>query len=91
VSEHTCVRALETPALNWGFRPVTHERGSNLVSFSESHGKFRYCSCMRWRMRSTEFQRSTKEDRIAAMDGLVRDGFRVGVLAYTESSRESAA
>jgi hypothetical protein len=91
VSEHTCVRALETPALNWEFRPVTHERGSDLASFSESHGNFRYCPCMRWRTPSTEFQRSTKEDRIAAMDGLVRDSVRVGVLAYTEGSRESVA
>ncbi len=66
------------------FHPVTRERLPDLARFSEKHGKFRYCSCMRWRMRSTEFQRSTKEDRVAALDDLVRRIKPVGVLAYAE-------
>jgi len=66
------------------FYPVTPERLSDLARFSEQHGKFRYCSCMRWRMRSTEFQRSTKEDRVAALEGTVRLGEPVGILAYSE-------
>ena len=48
------------------------------------HGKFRYCSCMRWRMTSTEYRRSTQEERGAALEGLVRQGTPVGVLAYEE-------
>jgi len=68
----------------WQFRPVTRERLPDLAQFSEQHGKFRYCSCMRWRMRSTEFQRSTKEGRVVALEGLVRQGAPIGILAYKE-------
>ena len=64
------------------FHPVTPERLSDLEQFSKQQGKFRYCSCMRWRMTSTEFKRSTKERRVAALEGLVCQGTPVGVLAY---------
>jgi hypothetical protein len=37
---------------------------------------------MRWRMTSTQFQRSTKEERAEALERLVREGTPVGVLAY---------
>lgn len=66
------------------FHPVTRERLADLARFSEQQGKFRYCSCMRWRMRSTEFRRSTKEGRVAALEGLVRQGTPVGILAYSD-------
>jgi GNAT superfamily N-acetyltransferase len=69
---------------DWQFHPVTPERLPDLAQFSEQHGKFRYCSCMRWRMRSTEFQRSTKEGRVAALEGLVRQGAPIGILAYKD-------
>ena len=65
------------------FRPVTVERLTDLAEFSLCHGKFRYCSCMRWRMTSSAFRRSTKEDRVAALDELVRAGTPVGILAYS--------
>ncbi len=66
------------------FHPVTTERASDLARFSEKHGKFRYCSCMRWRMTSTEFRLSTKESRVAALEALVCQGIPVGVLAYLD-------
>lgn len=66
------------------YHPVTQERLADLAYFSERHGKFRYCSCMRWRLPSTDFQRSTKEDRIAALAALVRDATPVRVLAYRD-------
>ena len=66
------------------FHPVTCERLSDLACFSAQHGKFRYCSCMRWRMRSTDFGRSTKEGRVAALERLVLDGKPIGVLAYLD-------
>jgi GNAT superfamily N-acetyltransferase len=62
--------------------PVTPERLADLDRFSRRHGKFRYCSCMRWRLTSTQYQCSTKESRIAALDELVRQGTPVGILAY---------
>ena len=71
-----------TPKLQ--FHPVTPERLPDLMQFSEQHGKFRYCSCMRWRMKSTEFQRSTKEGRVAALESLVRQNTPVGLLAYAD-------
>lgn len=66
------------------YHPVTVERLADLARFSASHGTFRYCSCMRWRMTSTEYQRSTKEQRIAALDERVCAGVPVGVLAYVD-------
>jgi L-amino acid N-acyltransferase YncA len=66
------------------FHPVTPERLDDLARFSEAHGKFRYCSCMRWRLTSAEYKRSTKERRIAALDTLVEQDTPVGVLAYRD-------
>jgi GNAT superfamily N-acetyltransferase len=66
------------------YHPVTAERRADLARFSETHGKFRYCSCMRWRLTSTEYQRSTKESRIATLDGLVAADTPVGALAYLD-------
>jgi GNAT superfamily N-acetyltransferase len=66
------------------FHPVTPARLSDLARFSERHGKFRYCSCMRWRMRSTEFQHSTKESRVAALEDSVRGAVPVGILGYLD-------
>src|SRR4029079_2730005 len=37
---------------------------------------------MRWRLPSTAYGRSTKDQRVAALEGLVRDGTPIGVLAY---------
>jgi len=64
------------------FHPVTRERLADLHRFSEAHGKFRYCSCMRWRMTSADFKRSAKEHRVLALDQRVLDGVPIGVLAY---------
>ena len=66
------------------FHPVTPERLADLERFSCAHGKFRYCSCMRWRMTSGEFQRSSKEQRVAALAARVAAGEPGGVLAYAE-------
>jgi L-amino acid N-acyltransferase YncA len=61
---------------------VTAARLDDLRRFSEGHGKFRYCSCMRWRLASTAFQKSTKEERIERLEKLVEEKVPVGVLAY---------
>jgi len=66
------------------FHPVMRERLPDLARFSETHGKFRYCSCMRWRLKSADFKGSTKENRVAALEGLVRESTPVGVLAYAD-------
>ena len=66
------------------FRPVTADNLADLERFSRGHGKFRYCSCMRWRMTSTEFRRSNKPKRIEALRGEVANGRPTGVLAYAD-------
>ncbi len=66
------------------YHPVTPERLPDLRRFSEQHGKFRYCSCMRWRLTSGDYQRSTKDSRIATLDNLVARDTPVGVLAYLD-------
>jgi GNAT superfamily N-acetyltransferase len=64
--------------------PVAPDRLDDLARFSEGHGKFRYCSCMRWRMTSAEFQHSTKESRVATLENLVRQGTPIGLLGYVD-------
>lgn len=73
-----------TSSPEFQFLPVTRQRLPDLARFSEEHGKFRYCSCMRWRMPSTLYRRSTKADRVTALESLVRQGTPIGVLAYTD-------
>jgi hypothetical protein len=72
------------PAPLLTFHPVTPERLPGLARFLGSHGKFRYCACMRWRMRSAAFSRSTKEERAGALQRLVHEGTPIGVLAYLD-------
>ncbi len=64
------------------YRPVTSKNLPDLVHFSGCHGKFAYCSCMRWRMKSTVYQKSSKEARASKLEQLVKESVPVGVLAY---------
>lgn len=73
-------------SLDCQFHPVTPERLPDLELFSSQHGKFRFCSCMRWRMTSSQFRRSTTEQRAAALAELVLHGIPVGVLAYAQDN-----
>jgi GNAT superfamily N-acetyltransferase len=67
----------------WTFHPVTPERRPDLDGFSCAHGKFRYCSCMRWRLTSSAFKASTTDERTRALDDLADARSPVGVLAYS--------
>lgn len=60
--------------------PVTPDRLADLARFSGANGKFRYCSCQRWRVPSRRFRAI---DRAAALADAVRAGTPVGVLAYS--------
>ncbi|MGH6857335.1 MAG: GNAT family N-acetyltransferase [Methylocella sp.] len=64
------------------YQTVTREILHDLTTFSGCHGKFEYCSCMRWRMWSTEYQKSTKESRAQRLKQMVSEGLPVGILAY---------
>jgi len=65
------------------FLPVTQQAtAGDLDRFSATYGTFRWCSCQRWRLRSTPFREAGKEGRVAALAGQVAAGEPVGVLAY---------
>jgi len=66
------------------FVPVTAATAGDLERFSGTYGTFRWCSCMRWRLRSTPFRDSGKEGRAAALAEQVSAGEPVGILAYAE-------
>ena len=72
------------PKAQFDFQPVIPERLPDLARFSEEHGKFRYCSCMRWRKRSSQFRRAAKEERVTAREALVQQGIPIGILAYAQ-------
>jgi ribosomal protein S18 acetylase RimI-like enzyme len=72
----------ETPAPELHFRAVTTKTIGDFASFRQAHHAFGSCSCMRWRMKSAEFERSTRSIRMRAFDALVEDGTPVGILAY---------
>jgi GNAT superfamily N-acetyltransferase len=67
---------------NLHIEPVTAERLEDLEHFSQAHGKFRDCSCMRWRTSRADFQVLGPDGRAAALAERVRAGQPVGVLAY---------
>ena len=60
------------------FRPVTPATAGDLERFSAAYGTFRWCSCQRWRLRSTPFREAGKEDRVAVLAGQVAAGEPVG-------------
>ncbi len=70
------------------FLPVTQATAGDLERFSGAHGTFRWCSCQRWRLRSTPFRGAGKEGRVAALAGQVSAGEPVGVLAYDAGDGE---
>ena len=69
-------------AAEFQFRSVSQERLADLERFSAEHGRFSYCSCMRWRMTSSEYRRSSKADRLVALRHRIRSGEATGILAY---------
>ncbi len=72
------------PMSSFTFHPVTPDRLADLDRFSRAHGKFRYCSCMRWRMPGAQYQKSTKEQRVVALEDRVRQSIPIGILAYLD-------
>lgn len=74
---------VDTPsAADLQFRPVTLDCLPDLKRFSAEHGKFGYCSCMRWRMTSSEYRKSSKAERSDGLYARVLEREAVGVLAY---------
>lgn len=70
------------PVAELQFHPVTSERLPDLKHFSAEHGKFRYCSCMRWRLTSSEYRHSSKAERSDTLAARVLDDKAIGILAY---------
>jgi hypothetical protein len=56
------------------FYLVTQDWLPNMARSSLQHGKFRYCYFMQWCTISADFQRSTKDERVSALEVQVRQG-----------------
>lgn len=65
------------------FAPVTAGRQADLAAFCDRYGKFGYCSCMRWRLRSGPFRELDRARRTAALLDLAAADEPAGVLAYS--------
>ena len=70
------------PETEFQLHPVTPQRLPDLKRFSAEHGKFGYCSCIRWRMTSSEYRKSSKAERADALYARVLKEEATGVLAY---------
>jgi GNAT superfamily N-acetyltransferase len=77
-------RGASFTGVGYRFDPVTARRAADLADFSRRHGKFGYCSCMRWRLPSAQFRSLGREGREAALSELASAGRPVGVLAYQD-------
>ncbi len=73
------------------FHPVTPARFSELIRFvlprgRLGHGRFAYCSCMRWRLTSGQFRLTNTTTRGLALRSMARNGIPVGVLGYVDGA-----
>lgn len=66
--------------------PVDADRAGDLAAFARANGSFGYCSCMKWRLTSTEFKNSSKADRFGMLTDLVHRQQPVGLLAYLDGA-----
>ena len=73
------IRVDRTP---YRFEPVTPRTAGDLERFSRAHGKFRYCSCQRWRLPSAQYRDAGRDGRVASLDAAARAGQPLGMLAY---------
>lgn len=66
------------------FHPVTPDRWHDLVRLFEHHGNPGYCWCMRWRLKSTQYNQLDSKGRRHALQALVGTGIPIGILAYLD-------
>jgi GNAT superfamily N-acetyltransferase len=64
--------------------PVTSDRWPDLEKLFGANGAYAGCWCMWWRVRRSEFEHSTREERKAGLKALVDSEQAPGVLAYVE-------
>jgi GNAT superfamily N-acetyltransferase len=64
------------------FQPVTPDRWPDLERLFGPRGAYAGCWCMFWRLRRSEFDRFSAEERRTGLKGLVDSGQIPGILAY---------
>ena len=64
------------------FHPVTPDRWPDLEKLFGPRGAYSGCWCMFWRLRRSEFDRSSADERRAGLKGLIDSGQVTGILAY---------
>ena len=68
------------------FKPVSEDTFPDLVAFFAQHGNPNYCWCMRWRLKSAEFQKANSRERQNKLQTLVQDHLPIGVIAYQQDN-----
>ena len=66
------------------FHPVTRERWDDLVAFFQRQEHAGECWCTYWRLKSSEFNKLTAEQRREKMKSLVAADVPVGILGYEQ-------
>jgi GNAT superfamily N-acetyltransferase len=66
------------------FHAVSIDRWADLKAFFERYGNTKYCWCTRWRLKSTEFKKSSSEKRRSKLESLVRANIPIGILGYRQ-------
>jgi GNAT superfamily N-acetyltransferase len=66
------------------FHPVTVDRWDDLAAFFAGHGNPNYCWCMRWRLRSKDFNQLNSGQRRNKLESLVQVNTPIGVLGYQQ-------
>ena len=69
-------------SLDLVLHPVTPDRWPDLERLFGPRGAYSGCWCMFWRLRRSEFDRSSADERRAGLKGLVDSGQIPGILAY---------
>ena len=67
---------------NLEFHPITPERWPDLAIFFQGHGNPNWCLCMRWRLKSAEFNQLKPAQRRDRLEALVQQCIPIGILGY---------
>jgi RimJ/RimL family protein N-acetyltransferase len=66
--------------------PLTPDRWGDFQTLFGERGAYSGCWCMYWRIKRSEFNQATRDERKAAMHALINQGTMPGILLYEGSS-----
>lgn len=65
--------------------PLTPEKWQDFENLFGERGAYAGCWCMWWRMKRSEFMKSSREERKQAMQAIVNSGIIPGLLLYDDN------